>query len=636
MMIFILITPGILLSIVLKIIRKEGWRYSIVSSAVISGSYLAVITELLSIKNLLAFYPIVLAWVMYAIVLIIYLCEKSIRKKIKKEIKIDIENITSTSWALIFYIILVISLTAIFAWYSPPNTYDSMTYHMSRVMHWMQNESIEFYPTSILRQLHSNPFAEYVILTLQILTNSDKYANYVQWICMVFSLITASLIAKELGASKLGQLLSAAVCAGIPMGILQSTSTQNDYVVSFFSIAFVYYGILLVKNNEKQNYVMAGIALGLAILSKATAYIVLFPFCVMIGYRLFFTKWNKTKTIWILILISTVIGLNIGHLSRNYDAYESPIGPTSEGGGYKYSNDEMSVKITISNAVRNIGIHLEFIVEKYNRYTYQVIEKIHDYLNILLNDPRSTWPETKFEVQGRTMDEDVAGNLIQIVLMTLTILIYFVGVKKKKDINNYLLTILIGFVLFNMYLRWQPWNSRLQLPFFVMMSPFIGYVLGSVIYKIPKITKYVVVLIFGMTVQPLFASTSKPITGANNIFVTERESQYFRKNPDLFLSYKLIAKEISENKCEKLGLIINGNDWEYPIWILLKNQLSFPFTLRHVNVNNISSKYIKELEQNLCGLIVIEENQKEKITVNKNEYRNVKRDKNVSYYSKTN
>ena len=51
-------------------------------------------------------------------------------------------------------VVVIAGVTAIVA---PPNTYDSMTYHLPRVMHWIQHQSVGHYPTHIPRQLHFPP-----------------------------------------------------------------------------------------------------------------------------------------------------------------------------------------------------------------------------------------------------------------------------------------------------------------------------------------------------------------------------------------------------------------------------------------------------------------------------------------------
>lgn len=61
-----------------------------------------------------------------------------------------------------------------------PNTYDSMSYHMTRVVHWMQNNSVSYYLTGIDRQNIFPPGAEYLILFFQIIMGTDYLAGLVQ------------------------------------------------------------------------------------------------------------------------------------------------------------------------------------------------------------------------------------------------------------------------------------------------------------------------------------------------------------------------------------------------------------------------------------------------------------------------
>jgi hypothetical protein len=147
-----------------------------------------------------------------------------------------------------------------------------MTYHLTRVMHWQQDRSLDFYATSIQRQLHLTPGAEYVTLHLQLLSGGDRLANLPQWFASMGSLFVVSLIAARLGATARGQALAALFCATLPMGILQSTSTQNDFVVAYWLACLV--ALVTDATTRGWPWVLAlGAALGLATLTKATAFV---------------------------------------------------------------------------------------------------------------------------------------------------------------------------------------------------------------------------------------------------------------------------------------------------------------------------------------------------------------------------
>src|SRR4029077_7792169 len=112
-----------------------------------------------------------------------------------------------------------------------------------------QNASLAPYPTHILRQLYLQPGAEFVLLHLQLLSGGDRLAGVVQWASMVGVLIGVSLIANDLGARRPGALCACLFAASLPIGVLESTSTQNDYVVAFWLVCVMAFALRMNRSS---------------------------------------------------------------------------------------------------------------------------------------------------------------------------------------------------------------------------------------------------------------------------------------------------------------------------------------------------------------------------------------------------
>src|SRR5205814_3906479 len=91
-------------------------------------------------------------------------------------------------------------------------------------------------------------------------------------------------------------------------------------------------------------------------------------------------------------------------------------------------------------------------------------------LHISVDDPRTTWPEVQFSVNPASLDEDYAGNPLQAVLAIVAIgaAIWFALRSGPKVPGIYAACLIVAFLLFAAYLRWQPWHSRLELPLLVL------------------------------------------------------------------------------------------------------------------------------------------------------------------------
>jgi Dolichyl-phosphate-mannose-protein mannosyltransferase len=246
----------------------------------------------------------------------------------------------------------VVSILLVLALAAAPNNVDSMTYHLSRVMHWQQERSLDPYPTHILRQLWTGPWAELAVASLQVAVGNDRLANMPQWLAMLGSMIGVSRLASLLGASGRGQAFAVLVAVTIPMGIVQSTSTQNDYVVALWLVVFCVFFIGVAVGRRSQppgrlSVLTCGAALGLAVLTKATAALFALPIAIWLGFSLL---QHGRRAVWSgLTIFAIALGLNAPHFLRNVNIFGAAGGPSMAG----YLNGAYGVPELVSNVVRN-------------------------------------------------------------------------------------------------------------------------------------------------------------------------------------------------------------------------------------------------------------------------------------------
>ena len=248
---------------------------------VVIGSILVVLsTEIFSVFDAVNATNIKLFW---TLVLLIFIAGAIY---FHKKITICFNSIEIKKYFLsfnFFFILLIFLLTFLNTLLYSPNTLDAMAYHLPKVMHWVQNNNINFYPTDDLRQLVLAPFSEFTIMHLYLLTNVDNFSGLVQWYSMFICCISVSLIAKEFGCNYKYQIFTILFCVTLPMGILQSTSTQTDYVTSMWLILIAYFILKYINSGLLIYFFGFGFSLSIGILTKGTVYIFAFPFCIWLG-----------------------------------------------------------------------------------------------------------------------------------------------------------------------------------------------------------------------------------------------------------------------------------------------------------------------------------------------------------------
>ncbi len=562
--------------------QQAGWRKAFLQASILWGVATASVTEGLSIFKGLTFYDLILFWLLADI-----LAGSMLYRKIKKEgfkiVNKPFSGLHGFDYFVLFGLVIYVLVTGIIALAAPPNTTDSLIYHMSRIMHWIQNQSVAPYPTNISRQIYIPPWSEYAILQFQLLTGSDHFANCIQWFSFIGSIFGISLIVKELGANTKGQLFASAFCATIPIVILEASSTQTDLTTAFWLVCFIYFGIHFFNSTDKSDIIWIGFSLGLAILTKTTAYLFAFPFALFILVYLL-VNWKADRLLYAMLAVAIVITINSGQFIRMYQIYKAPLGPTQVDES-KYTNEIFTPAAFASNIVRNVGVNLSTPSNKINNDIENLIEKFHSKIGIMSNDPRTTFANRGFHVKPISLDEDFAGNLLATILaMLLSIYCLLLFRKLPKIINIYVVALWSGFFLFCAVLKWQVWITRLQTPLFILTSAVFGVVASKI--KFQFLSKAIVGLLFIAAIPWLVEGQPRPLLGNHSVLTTNRNEQYLSNEPNLYPSYMSVTNQIETMKAPNVGLVMQFNDSEYPLWVYLSNDERPLPRIEHVKVQN--------------------------------------------------
>ena len=251
-------------------LSREGGSLALLRAAVLVGGAACLAVEALSAAHALHRPVIITGWVL-ALLITGGFAIRSRRPDRIFDVRARwaglarMERLMVVALGGIFLLDLVIAVIA------PPNNFDSQTYHLPKIEHWVQQGDVSFYPTIIDRQLAMAPGAEYLLLHLRLLTGGDGAYNLVQLAAGVGVVLAASRIARQLGGGARAQLITALIVGTTPMVVLEATSTQTDLVVALWVACVATFTVDgLRARSGPFDVLLIGTAAGLTLLTKAT------------------------------------------------------------------------------------------------------------------------------------------------------------------------------------------------------------------------------------------------------------------------------------------------------------------------------------------------------------------------------
>lgn len=566
--------------------RQTGeWRRSLGFAAVAMGLLVGVGTELLSLVNSVQMVGLLLLYALFGAGLALVSRRlASAGRAVPPFPWRRLRDPAVLGGGLVCTALLLLAVVA------PPNNWDSMTYHMSRVVHWAVNEDVSHYATHIDRQLFVQPWSEYAILHTYVLAQSDIFANCIQWAAMVGCVILATLLARNVGLGRRGEVAAAVIVLTLPMGITQAATTQTDYVATLWVVVLAV--VVTDKSRSRltwQEAAMVGSAVGLAGMTKATSYFFFAPLVLWWIVRRVELRPTALLKAGAIAAIPLLVLTGPG-FARNVETFSRPLGPPQT----EFVNDPIGPRAVLENSYRHAAMQLGVPHEAVNGRTTALVQDVAEAIHLDLDRPGSTFPDDfQFVVYFGTREDDAQAFAASMLLLVSGAWMVLTWRRRRQHLRGKVLPLLVacaavGAIGMEAYFQWNPWNSRYLLPFFVMTS-VVG---AALLERLPSLLRSLALAaLLGSSLVWVLGSDLRPVLRSDSVLVLSREQQYFAARPELQVPYEQAAAYVGSLDVDRVGYIGGADDWEYPMWVLLREEKGRVIPLESVEVANDSRKY---------------------------------------------
>ncbi len=467
--------------------------------------------------------------------------------------------------------------------YVPPNNYDSMTYHLTKVAYWLQHRSLSPFPTFDYR-LTSFPFnAELLLLWTMVAAKADCYCGFIQFFCY---LLSGTLVYKcsrhYLKAGAVSSLTTMLIWYSLPEVVLQSTSTQNDLVVAYFLMFSLVYLLCSTTNPEKYLPVSA-VALAVAIGTKLTALFFLIPFIIIIVYLSIAGAWLRKRIfLWGAVFIVAFLIFGAYTFIQNYTDYRDPIVYVREKRAKVFSQSPQSFVTKSSRHLHNMmtnqsgmdvyapayAHYYNALINKISARVFRAIERVFPY------DPGPRYPgyplyKFKSGVQTFALDEDNAffGSVGMVMVLVVLYVLFTAPIRLfikriNTDSRYFIFAFLFAGYLIPMshIMRWDPWISRYMITGVLAGMPVLALLFESRISFLKKAGSIVVIYSIMALLPATFLNVKKPLYELHNDKLTLR-CIFFRDREIIIRQFNRLVPPHA-----KIGLALWGDSWTYPLF----------------------------------------------------------------------
>ncbi len=549
-----------------------GLRLALVRAAVILGATAVGVVEALSAVHALTRPALVTVWCLVVVLAAGAAWWRYRRDGGRPGVELPWRDLGRGERLLVVALAGLVLAELVVALMSPPNNYDSQTYHLPKIEHWVVQRDVGFFPTRIHRQVSIAPGAEYLLLHLRLLTGGDGLYNLLQWCAGLGCALVAARIAGQLGGGRRAQLVTAFVVGTTPIVALESSSTQTDLVVAAW-VACVATLVLdeLHRRTPVKAAALIGAATGLTALTKATG---------LLGAGPLLAVWAATQLRRApvralangLLVGALAVALAGPYLYRLDETYDNPLGPP-------YLRNSISMERHDPAAVLVNALHVGHTMfntplAPLNDATAHAIDGLARALHVDPDDRRIIFWGATFPTVSWPPDEDRASFPVQATLVLVGAVLLLI--RPGRETRLYAGAFILALLLYLTMVKWQPWGNRLVLFLLVLGAPLAGLWLGGVVWRPAprRVAAWAAVaaLAVGGCAGWLAVGYGWPrrLVGTGSVFTVSRTQERFNRRPQWLGDYQAAADAVRAARAHRVGLVQGEDTWEYPWWVMLR------------------------------------------------------------------
>jgi len=497
----------------------------------------------------------------------------------------SIPSLVRNNYTYVFAIAVALILKLIEGIFIAQNNWDSMSYHLPRYLHWIQNGSLDFFITPEQRQNISPILPDYLLGTMYILFDNDFFIFVIAWLSVIIASYYVYKIVYLLTSNRNTAILGFLASLFLPSQLAFMSSSQTDPISTALIVILLYYTILMKSRESKSLVVLMILMAPLFLTAKTTGLIFSLPIYIFVTFKYyrFITKYFlQFSTILIFALLPGLPCLLRIKNSR----------VLTEAGVVA---SEISPQGVLANTLRIFVNNLQTPIIGINSYLEGAYYWSAQIVGINPN-PIGYGNYGNFYLSN-SLHADFVGNPIHLIYLFIAI----VSLRKNKTYRVLSLLILSQLVLLGATIGWQPWINRFTSTILVVGSILIGIWIAErgKFLRISLITLMLTYSSFWIFYNPTRSLLDpKPLifiakelgmkeTDLEKVrqdLVLSRNQQYFSVKPELESPYILAAEKINEIRPKEIFIKINGNDFEYPIWALT----DFKIEIYHFQESDLS------------------------------------------------